>query len=74
IGVEPNHGLVWMHGGYWYEGEYLFSPRPEGTEVTYRIRNISGHPDFAIRLWQRRMLRDQRRQLEQYVTDLPRRL
>lgn len=74
IGVEPNDGLVWMHGGYWYQGEYLFAAHPDGTEVTYRVRNVSGQPDFAIRLWQRRTLRDQQRQLDQYVAALAQRL
>lgn len=74
IGAEPDHALVWLHGNYWYQGEYLFAAHPQGTEVTYKIRNISGHPDFAIRLWQRRTLRDQQRHLDQYVTDLAHRL
>jgi len=74
IGAEPTHALVWLHGGYWYQGEYLFAAHPQGTEVTYRIRNISGHPDVAIKLWQRRTLRNQQHHLDQYVTDLERRL
>jgi len=74
MGAEPDHALVWLHGSYWYQGEYLFAAHPRGTEVTYRIRNISGHPGFAIRLWQRRILRDQQHHLDQYVADLERRL
>jgi hypothetical protein len=74
IGVEPDDALVWMHGEYWYQGEYIFRPCPEGTTVTYRIRNISGTPDVAIRLWQRRLIRAQQADLERYAEALPRRL
>ena len=74
IGAEPSRALVWLHGGYWYQGEYLFARHAHGTEITYRIRNISGHPDILIRLWQRRTLRDQQLHLDQYVADLERRL
>lgn len=55
-----------------YEGEYSFAPHPLGTEVTYRIRNIFGHPGLIIRLWQRRMLTAQQRDLDKYVAALPR--
>jgi hypothetical protein len=74
VGAEPSDSLVWMHGGFWYQGEYLFAPSPAGTMVTYRIRNISGLPDAAIRLWQRRMLKAQQADLERYAVALPRRL
>jgi hypothetical protein len=74
VGAEPDDSLVWMHGEYWYQGEYLFAPCPGGTMVTYRIRNISGTPDFGIRLWQRRMLKAQQADLERYAVALPRRL
>jgi hypothetical protein len=74
IGVEADESLVWMHGEFWYQGEYVFSPRPDGTLVTYRIRNVSGTPDLVIRIWQRRMLRAQQTDLERYAAALPRRL
>jgi hypothetical protein len=71
VGAEPDDSLVWMHGEYWYQGEYLFAPCPDGTTVTYRIRNISGTPDSVIRFWQRRMLKAQQGDLERYVVALP---
>ena len=74
VGAEPDDSLVWMHGEYWYQGEYLFAPCLDGTKVTHRIRNISATPDFAIRLWQRRMLEAQQADLEKYAGALTRRL
>lgn len=74
VGADPDRAMVWLHGSYWYQGEYLFAPHRDGTEVTYRIRNISGHPDLAIRLWQRRALKAQQRDLDEYAAALPARL
>ena len=70
VGADPSRALVWVHGSYWYQGEYVFASHPDGSQVTYRIRNISGHPDFLIRLWQRRLLRAQQRDLDAYVVGL----
>jgi hypothetical protein len=70
FGADPSQALAWMHGSYWYQGEYAYTPHPDGTQVTYRIRNISGHPDFLIRLWQRRLLRTQQRDVDAYVAAL----
>lgn len=74
VGAEPDRALVWMHGGYWYQGEYAFTPHPDGTEISHRIRNISGHPDVAIRLWQHRILRSQQRDLDRWAADLAQRV
>lgn len=74
VGVEPVDALVWIHGNYWYQGEYRFEEHPDGTKVTYQIRNISGHPDLAIRLWQWRTLRDQPKHLAEYADSLAERL
>ncbi|WP_125612259.1 hypothetical protein [Specibacter cremeus] len=74
VGAEPARSLVWMHGAYWYQGEYIFKSHPQGTAVTYRIRNISGHPDLVIRVWQRRVLKAQQQNLDVYLLDLPNRL
>lgn len=74
VGADPSRSMVWLHGTYWYQGEYTFAPHPDGTEVTYRIRNVSGHPDLAIRLWQRRMLKAQQRQVDEYAAALPARI
>jgi hypothetical protein len=73
-GADPSQALIWVHGSYWYQGEYAYAPHPDGTRVTYRIRNISGHPDFLIRLWQRRLLRTQQRDLDTYAAALPARI
>jgi hypothetical protein len=70
VGADPDRAQVWVHGSYWYQGEYAYAPHPDGTRVTYRIRNISGHPDFLIRLWQRRTLRTQQRDVDAYAATL----
>jgi hypothetical protein len=74
VGAEPDDSLVWVHGGFWYQGEYLFAPRFSDTVVTYRIRNISAAPDVAIRCRQRRMLKAQQAHLDAYAAALPRRI
>lgn len=74
VGADPSRSLIWLHGKYWYQGEYTFAPHADGTQVTYRIRNISGHPDVVIRLWQRRTLRTRQRQVEEYAAALPARI
>lgn len=74
IGAEPDRSLVWMHGQYWYQGEYEFAPDRAGTRVTYRIRNISGHPDAMIKMWQRRTLKAQDRAVAEFAAQLPRRV
>lgn len=74
VGADPGRSMLWLHGEYWYQGEYVFAPHHDGTEVTYRIRNISGHPDLAIRFWQRRMLKAQQRHLDEYAAALPARV
>lgn len=28
VGAEPDDSLVWMHGGFWYQGEYQYAPCP----------------------------------------------
>ncbi|WP_157683316.1 hypothetical protein [Microlunatus soli] len=78
IGVEPEQSMLWVHGGYWYQGEDLFIAQgphdSDRTQVVYRIRNISGQPDLLIRLWQRSILKGQQHQLEQYAAELAQRL
>jgi hypothetical protein len=70
----PAQALVWLHGAYWYQGEYELAPHRDGTQVTYRIRNVSGHPDLFIRLWQRRLLRSQQADADRFAAELPERL
>ncbi len=74
IGATASPALVWLHGAYWYQGEYEFAPHCDGTQVTYRIRNISGHPDLLIRLWQRRLLSSQQADTDRFAAELPARL
>ncbi|HZX05317.1 hypothetical protein [Kribbella sp.] len=72
VSVDVDGATVGMQGQFWYRGEYTFTPYGEnGTEVTYRIRNVSGRPDAVIRLWQRKMLKDQQRAVEAYAAELP---
>lgn len=75
LGVEPDRSMVWIHGNYWYQGEYVFAPGDVGgTRVTYRIRNISSTPNAVIRLWQRRTLREAQRKLDRLAAALPERV
>ncbi|WP_432891389.1 hypothetical protein ACQPYH_14675 [Kribbella sp. CA-245084] len=74
VDADPAAGTVGMQGQYWYRGEYTFGPHPDGTEITYRIVNVSGSPDAVIRLWQRKVLNNQQRDLDAFAADLPSRL
>lgn len=71
VGVAPEESMVWMHGGFWYQGEYLFEPAGPETAITCRVRNISGLPDWFIRTWQRTRLRSLQRDLERFARELP---
>jgi hypothetical protein len=72
VGAAPGLSMVWMHGGFWYQGEYVFEPcGPAETAVTYRIRNISGLPDRVIRLWQRAHLAAQQEAVDRFARQLP---
>lgn len=72
VGAAPELSMVWMHGGFWYQGEYVFEPIGAGeTAVTYRIRNISGLPDWLIRLWQRAHLAAQQDAVDRFAKQLP---
>ncbi|WP_427895254.1 hypothetical protein ACQHIV_16555 [Kribbella sp. GL6] len=71
VSVDVDGTTVGMQGQFWYRGEYTFTPYGEGTEVTYRIRNVSGQADAVIRLWQRKVLKDQQRAVEAYAAELP---
>lgn len=75
VGAAADPSMVWMRGGFWYQGEYLFAPLGEAqTLVTYRVRNISGFPDWLIRLWQRGHLKSQQRSVDRFAAELPGRL
>ncbi|KAA1399589.1 hypothetical protein [Aeromicrobium ginsengisoli] len=72
VGATPDESMVWMHGGFWYQGEYVFeSADAAQTAVTYRIRNISGLPDRFIRVWQRAQLRSQQDVVDRFAAGLP---
>ena len=75
VGAVPEKSMVWMHGGYWYQGEYIFESAGDNrTRVTYRIRNISGRPDWLIRIWQRRHLRTLQLDVDRFAAELPARV
>lgn len=74
VSVDVDGDTVGMQGQFWYRGEYTFAPYGEGTEVTYRIHNVSGRPDGIIRIWQRKALKDQQRAVEAFAAELPRRV
>ncbi len=74
VEADPGNCSVGMHGQYWYRGDYSFAEHPDGTLITYRITNISGQPDALIRLWQRKVLRRQQRDVEAFAAVLPERI
>jgi hypothetical protein len=75
VGAARDLSTLWMRGGFWYQGEYIFAPMGEAqTLVTYRIRNISGFPDRLIRTWQRAHLKSQQRVVDRFATELPGRI
>jgi hypothetical protein len=74
VEADPGNHTVGMHGQYWYRGDYSFAEHPGGTLVTYRITNISGQPDALIKLWQRKVLRRQQRDVDAFAAALPERI
>ena len=74
VDVDPAAATISMQGQFWYRGEFAFAPHSGGTEVTYRIKNVSGWPDVVIKFWQRKLLDRQRRELDAFVGALPVRL
>lgn len=71
VSVDVDGTTVGLQGQFWYRGEYTFAPYHGGTEVTYRITNVSGRPDAIIRLWQRKALKEQQRDVDAYAAALP---
>jgi hypothetical protein len=74
VDVDPTTDTLGLQGQFWYRGEYTFAPHPGGTEITYRIKNVSGRPDAIIRLWQRALLRRQQHDLDAFAAALPSRV
>jgi hypothetical protein len=74
VDADPASATVGLQGQFWYRGEYTFAPLGDGTEITYRIVNVSGSPDAVIRLWQRKVLTNQQRDVDAFASDLPRRV
>ena len=74
VDVDLTTDTLGVQGQFWYRGEYTFTPHPRGTEIAYRIKNVSGQPDTIIRLWQRRLLRRQQHDLDSLAAALPARL
>ena len=74
VDVDPTTDTLGLQGQFWYRGEYTFTAHPRGTEIAYRIKNVSGQPDVIIRLWQRRILRRQQHDLDALAAALPARL
>jgi hypothetical protein len=74
VDVDPTTDTLGLQGQFWYRGEYTFTPHPGGTEIAYRIKNVSGQPDTIIRLWQRRLLRRQQHDLDTLAAALPSRV
>lgn len=75
VGAAPDRSMVWMHGGFWYQGEYVLEPAgATETAVTYRIRNISGLPDRLIRVWQRAHLTSRQDVVDRFAAQLPSRV
>jgi hypothetical protein len=74
VDVDPTTDTLGLQGRFWYRGEYTFSPHPRGTEIAYRIKNVSGQPDALIRLWQRTLLRRQQHDLDALAAALPSRV
>ncbi|MGZ0147056.1 hypothetical protein ACXJJ3_08285 [Kribbella sp. WER1] len=71
VSMDLDGATVGMQGQFWYRGEYTFAAYGEGTEVTYRISNVSGRPDGIIRVWQRKALKNQQRDVDAYAAALP---
>lgn len=74
MNVDPDTGTVSLQGQFWYRGEYTFAPHPRGTEITYRIKNVSGAPGPVIKLWQRPLLKRQQHDLDTFASALPSRV
>lgn len=74
VDADPDAATVGLQGQFWYRGEYAFAPHRDGTEITYRIVNVSGSPDAVIGLWQRKVLNRQQRDLDAFAAALPGRL
>jgi hypothetical protein len=74
VSADGPTGTVVVQGEFWYRGEYTFASHPEGVEITYRIKNVSGMPDRLVRLWQRSVLRRQQQDLDRLAASLPSRV
>jgi hypothetical protein len=71
VDADPAAATIGLQGQFWYRGEYTFAPHADGTEVTYRIKNVSGWPDAVIGLWQRKAVKGRQWDVEVYAAALP---
>ncbi|MGW7682753.1 hypothetical protein ACWGID_18585 [Kribbella sp. NPDC054772] len=71
VDADPAAATIGLQGQFWYRGEYTFAPHAGGTEVTYRLENVSSWPDPVIALWQRKTVKAVQRAADSYAAALP---
>ncbi|MFD0884061.1 hypothetical protein ACFQ08_05765 [Streptosporangium algeriense] len=47
--VEVTGITLAAQGGWWYRGEHIVEPHPEGTLLTHRVFNVAGWGRWAVR-------------------------
>jgi hypothetical protein len=41
LAIDEGHRTITLTGHWWYQGVHTISPCPNGSRVTYRVRNIA---------------------------------